>query len=235
MEQDTPAAQAPEQAKESGQVQSPQDERQVKPFTADQEQYMQSWMGRVIKKHVDEAITPLVRQQQQQQPPMEQDAALKQFNEKVQEKLFSGDAVGAMDMVLNLKERAKQNVTQTQNLNLLRGLTTFSDQPYYEDIQPDMQKLARQKVSEGWPVDAALKASYSEAKASFLETKLTGNKDHGNLGLSGGGRQSTRKNEIKLTPEFEKACARDISDGLYKNRDEWVKGLSPKVRERMSA
>lgn len=237
-EQDTQAAQATDQTDDtSGQVANDTqatDGEKTKPFTPDQEQYLGSWMGRIIAKQLDEKVLPHIRQQQPVQPVGQSDDALKKFNEQVQEKIFSGDAVGAVDMVLNLKERAKQNLTQTQNMNLLRGITTYSDQPYYEDIQPAMQKLAKEKVAEGWPVEAALRASYAEAKAGFLEQKLSGgDRETNNLGLSGGGRQQTRTKVTKLPPEFEKACTRDIADGIYKNREEWIKGMSPKVRERI--
>lgn len=242
-EQDTDQAQAAAQ-EPSGQADGTQDNSgdngnvgKPKPFTPDQEQYLGSWMGRIIAKQLDEKVLPHIRQPQQQpQQSMPTDDAMKQFNEKVQEKIFSGDAVGAVDMVLNLKEKAKQNLTQAQNMNLLRGITTYSDQPYYEDIQPTMQKLAKEKVAEGWPVDAALKASYSEAKAEFLEHKLTrGDRDTSDLGLSSGGRRTERTKSIKLTEAEEVACARDIRDGYYKNKEDWVKARSSKIPSRMGA
>jgi hypothetical protein len=240
-EQDTQAAQATDQDNTSGQVENPQDNSgdngnagKQKPFTPDQEQYLGSWMGRIIAKQLDEKVLPHIRQPQQVVPQVNQDDAMKKYNEEVQNKIFSGDAVGAVEMVLNLKEKAKQNLSQMQNMNLLRGLTTYADQPYYEDIHPAMQNLAKEKIAEGWPVEAALKASYSEAKASFLETKLTsGDRENSGLSLSGGGRQSQRSKVVKLPPAFEAQCNRDISDGIYKNREEWIKALSPKVRERI--
>jgi len=235
-EQDTNQAQAADQTEESGQAQEEgtQQAEKAKPFTPDQEQYLGSWMGRIIAKQLDEKVMPHLRQPQQPVQSVGHEEALKKFNEQVQEKIFSGDTVGAIDMVLNLKESAKRNLTQSQNMNLMRGLTTYSDQPYYEDIQPVMQKLAKEKVSEGWPVDAALKASYSEAKAGFLEEKMKGgDRDVTGLGLSGGGRSPQRVKTAKLPPEFERACARDISDGIYKNRDEWIKGMNPDTRQRL--
>lgn len=243
-EQDTSTAQATDQTETTGQASAEGEGTQgvkdggngadkPKPFTSEQEQYIGSWMGRIIKKQFDENVLPHLKTQNQASVPVkEQDEALKLFNEKVQEKLFSGDAVGAMDMVLNLKERAKENLTQTQNMNLMRGLTTYSDKPYYEDIQPEMQKLAKEKVSNGWPVQAALDASYSEAKAAHLEQRLTGgDREHSNLNLSASGRQAARTKATRLPPAFEKQCAKDIADGIYKNRDEWVKALAPKVKE----
>ena len=242
-EQDTEKAQAADQ-EPSGQAEGTQAEEKVegkgeekaKPFTPEQEQYIGSWMGRIIKKQFDENVLPHIRQPQEvTHTATNPDDAMKAFNEKVQEKLFSGDAVGAMDMVMNLKDRARQNLTQNQNMNLMRGLVTYSDKAYYEDIQPEMQKIAKERVAEGYPVDAALKTAYAEAKASFLENKLGGGDgDTKGLGLTGGGKQPPRGNKpVKLTPEFERACKRDIADGLYKNQEEWVKGLSPKVKERI--
>ena len=159
------------------------------------------------------------------------DDAMKAFNEKVQEKLFGGDVVGAMNMVNDLRERAKSNLTQAQNINLMKGLTTYSDQPYYEDIQPDLQKLAREKMAEGAPVDKALRWAYAEAKANFLENKLTGDKG-GSFNLSGGGRPSQRTPQQKELPkQFKAQCQRDIADGHYKNESEWRAALSPRIRE----
>jgi hypothetical protein len=206
-----------------------------KPFTPEQEQYIGSWMGRIIKKQFEENVIPHLKTAQPDPvvQPGGVDDAMKVFNEKVQEKLFGGDVVGAMNMVNDLRERAKSNLTQQQNLNLMKGLTTYSDQPYYEDIQPDFQKLAREKMAEGAPVDKALKWAYAEAKANFLEGKLTGGGDKGGgLNLSGGGRQSTtRQKVVNLPPKFEAQCKKDISDGLYKTRAEWISSLNPKIKE----
>lgn len=239
-EQDTKQAQASDQTdKTSGQAAQgedagTQDKGKDRPFTPEQEQFLGSWMGRIIKKQFDENIVPHLKARDTVVPPVvnDQDDSLKKFNEKVSEKLFSGDAVGALDMVLQLKDRANKNLTETKKMNVLKGLTTFADRPYYEDIHADMQKLTNEKVSQGWPVDAALNASYAEAKASFLESKIKGGDgDGGGLNLSGGGRQDTKRDKVvKLPPQFEAQCKRDISDGLYKNRDEWIAALSPKVK-----
>jgi hypothetical protein len=240
-EQDTGTAQAAAQTDDtSGQAATGGDagtQDQVdkgKPFTPDQEQYLGSWMGRIIAKQLDEKVMPHIRQQQPVQPIGQTDDAMKKFQEQVQEKIFGGDSVGAIDMVLTLKEKAKQNLTQTQNMNLMRGITTYSDQPYYEDIQPTMQKLAKEKIAENWPVEAALRASYAEAKAAFLEEKMKGgDREGGGFSLAGGGRSAQRTKVVKLPPEFERAMARDIADGIYKNKEDWVKGMNPKVKERL--
>jgi hypothetical protein len=245
-EQDTNTAQAADQTNDqSGQAtgegtqdQGTQDQGgdkgQKQRFTKEDEQQISSWVGRIVAKQLDEKVMPHLRQTPSApaQSTVNQDDMMKAFNEKVQEKLFSGDSVGAIEMVMNLKERVKQNVTQTQSMNLMRGITTYSDKPYYEDIQSEMQKIARERISEGYPVDAALKVGYAEAKSSFLENKIGGGGDHKGLGLSGGGRPAQRgKGPTKLPEAFELACARDIADGLYKNRDEYIKALSPKIKE----
>jgi len=239
-EQDTTTAQATDQTEQaSGQTEQggsdgTQEKAKDRPFTPEQEQFLGSWMGRIVKKQLDENVLPHIKQRDTVTPPImnDQDDALKKFNEKVQEKLFSGDAVGAMDMVLQLKERASRNLSETKKMNILRGITTYADQPYYEDIHEEMKKSADARVAEGWPVDAALKASYSEAKAAYLERKLTGGKDDGGgFSLAGGGRQSTSRDKVvKLPPQFEAQCKRDIQDGVYKTREEWIKALSPKVK-----
>ena len=238
-EQDTNTAQAAAQTETSGQASGEGESTQAqgggngnggekgKPFTPEQEQYIGSWMGRIIKKQFEENVLPHLKSVQPESAPQGNvDDAMKAFNEKVQEKLFGGDVVGAMNMVNDLRERAKSNLTQTQNINLMKGLTTYSDQPYYEDIQPDFQKLAREKMSEGAPVDKALRWAYAEAKANFLEGKLTGGGDKGGgMNLSGGGRtNTTRQKVVTLPPKFEAQCKKDIADGLIQDpcRMDWI-------------
>uniref|UniRef100_A0A6H1Z5P5 Capsid assembly protein n=1 Tax=viral metagenome TaxID=1070528 RepID=A0A6H1Z5P5_9ZZZZ len=233
-EQDTDQAQAAAQTDDtSGQVADTQAEK-VKPFTPEQEQYLGSWMGRIVARQFDEKVAPHLRQQPQQQPPANQDEMMKQFNERVGEKIFSGNAVEAVDMVLSLKEQAKQNLSQTQNMNLLRILTTYTDQPYYEDINQEIHRLAKEKLSEGAPPDKAVKWAYAEAKGNYLEDKMkTGDRDTSNLGLTGGGRQLGRQKVAKLPPEFQRAMERDIRDGIFKDQADYIKSLNPKVRERI--
>ena len=51
-----------DQTPESGQV----DDQQQKPFTPEQEQYMGSWMGRIISKQFEEKVLPALQQSQPQ-------------------------------------------------------------------------------------------------------------------------------------------------------------------------
>jgi len=242
-EQDTEQAPATDQTEEpSGQAEGTQESEGDKEFN----QKVWSAAGRIIAKTRDEdrkkireellaELKPIFQSMETHAPQGgAQDDAMKRFNEQVQEKLFGGDTYGAYQMLRGLEKRAEANLTQSQNVTLLRGLTTYSDQPYYEDIQSDMQKLTKEKVATGWPVNEALKASYAEAKADFLERKMRGD-DRGTtgLGLTGSGRPPGRAKLTKLPPEFEEACARDIADGLYKSKEEWVKKMDSRVKERL--
>lgn len=242
-EQDTEKAQAADQNVETSGQSEEGTQAEVKgeagdkpkPFSPEQEQYLGSWLGRIVANQINEKVLPHIAKQESApvaQQPVEQDEALKKFNDKVSEKLFSGDAVGAMEMVLALKERARTNLTQMQNINLLKSITTYADQPYYEDVQQTMQQKAKELVASGYPPTAAAKTAYLEAKAEFLEKKIGGGRETKGIGLSQSGRSAGRSGKpVNLPPAFEKQCARDVADGIYKNREEWVKALSPKVRE----
>ncbi len=240
-EQDTNMAQAAAQDDTSGQAQAEGQGTQETEQDKDFNQKVWSAAGRLYEKKMKDErgkireellaeLKPLFQSIHAPPPPGGQDESLKKFEEQIQEMIFSGKSVEAIDRVLRLKEQAKQNMSQAQNVGLLRGITTFSDQPYYEDIHQNMIKLAREKVSEGAPVDKALKWAYVEAKADFLENKMTsGDGETSGLSLSTGGRRTERTKTIKLTEAEEAACVRDIKDGYYKSKEDWVKARSAKI------
>ena len=72
-----------------------QQDQPARPFTPEQEQWMGSWMGRIIKKQIDENVLPQIQgalqnnQQHQFQQPSGGENPMDKFNEQLQEMIFS--------------------------------------------------------------------------------------------------------------------------------------------------
>jgi len=197
-----------------------------KPFTSEQEQHIGSWLGRIVAKQIDEKVLPALRPQAPQ--PNQEPGALDKFNETLQEKIFSGDVMGALQMANNVQEQTKQTLSNNKRIETDRALTALSDKPFYKDTFGEAQKIAHEAVQAGYPPEAAVELGYNKAKANFLERKLAGGDE--NLNLSEGGRPPSRTKTPKLPPEFSKACKRDIAKGLFKNEKEYIDALSPSIR-----
>ena len=124
-----------------------------KPFTPDQEQFMGSWMGRMIAKQFDEKVVPLLQEHQatrQADPNVPTGDALSQFNERLTTELFE-DPVGAIQKVIKLTKDTDANLSQAKKTQTNKALTTYSDDPFYKDIYQDMLVIAHEQASKGAP------------------------------------------------------------------------------------
>ena len=202
------------------------DQQAQKPFTPEQEQYLGSWLGRIVAKQIDEKVLPNV--QPQPQTSTQEPDALKKFNEELQMKIFSGDVMSALSMASNVQKQTDQTLSKQKTIETDRALTALSDQPFYKDTFGEAQKIAHDAVQAGYPPGPAAEYAYNKAKASFLERKLSG--DNEGLNLSDGGKPPTRTKTPTLPPEFKRACKRDIAKRLFKNEKEYIEHLSPSIR-----
>lgn len=206
-----------------------------KPFTEQQEQYIGSWLGRIVKKQIDESVLPHIQQQQSvTQPPVDGNA-MKQFNERLQEKIFAGDVTGAFQDFMAVQDQAKQNITKTQKVQTDRAITSYSDKPYYKDIYQDMEKIARDTVAQGFPPEAAALFAYNTAKGNYLETKISGGGSddrEGSLDMLPGGKRQQVKKTAKLPAQFKAAYERDKKRGLFKDEQDYINNLSPAIRQK---
>jgi len=202
-----------------------------KPFSPEQEQYIGSWMGRIIKKQFDESIVPLIQSNQQVSQPYntQADDVLKKFNEEISEELFT-NPVGAIQKTLDAINRAKTNVTQTQKVQVERELTSFSDDPLYKDIYQDMKNISHERTGAGYPPKAAAEYALARAKLNYFENKNSQSGDGFNL--ADGGRPTGSSKTLKLPPEFKKAYLRDKEKGLFKSEADYIGSLSPVIREK---
>ncbi|GAG37291.1 unnamed protein product, partial [marine sediment metagenome] len=173
-----------------------QDDKGQKPFTEQQEQYLGSWLGRIVAKQLDDKVMPMLNRDPNpipaNIPETGSEDAVTKFNEKLQEKIFSGDVLGAIQMAQDVQSRAKSNLTKTQKIETDKLITSYSDKPYYKDIFTEMKKMSHEYAGQGFPPEAATEYAYTKAKADFLEKKLGGGdgEDTENLEMLGGGKAS---------------------------------------------
>lgn len=201
-------------------------------FSKNQMEQLATLVGRISKKQIDESVLPLISRQTVTDRSSSGDA-LKQFNETLQQKIFEGDVMSALQMANDVQTRAKTNLSEQQKMTTLRELTNYADKPFYKEIYGDMKKFAEEVVNQGYPPQAAADYGYYKAKAAYLEGKIGGGQeDGGNLGFVEGGRPSPRRERINpLPPQFKAAMERDIRDGIFKDETEYRKSLHPAVRK----
>ena len=218
--QDLPGNQDKEKDKDKG-----------KPFSPEQEQYMGSWMGRIIKKQFEESIVPLITESVNRRPTRLQDESsdvLKKFNEELSEQLFT-DPIGAIQKAVNAIEASKTQLTKSQTVQVDKAITSYSEEPLYKDIYQDMKQIAHERAGKGYPSEAAAEYAFTKAKLNHIE-RMAAPDNEGGLNLTDGGRPNRQTKTPKLPPEFKKAYERDKSKGLFANEAEYIAALSPHVR-----
>lgn len=202
-----------------------------KPFTPEQEQYMGSWMGRIIKKQFDESIVPLIEGQQRQPAftPSGEGNALTKFNEEITEQFFGGDPLGAFNKMQQVSQTAKSNLSESNKKAANTAITGYSEDPLYKEIYADAQRITHEAVANGHPPEAAADYGIQKAKVLFFE-KRDANLGNEGLDMSVSGIQQRQTKTVKLPPEFKKAFERDKEKGLFKDEADYIKHLSPTIR-----
>ncbi len=200
-----------------------------KPFTPEQEQYLGSWFGRIVAKQLDDRLPAKPNDDDYVAPPEGGNAPIDQFNEQLSQGLLGDNPLGAIQKAMNVVEAAKNNQNKTQKIQTDKAITAMSDQPYYKDIYQDMQKIAHEAAGKMEPSMVADYA-YTKAKANFMETQA--NPDNSDLGLLPGGKRVVIKKTGKLPDQFKQAFERDKAKGLFKDEAEYIKHLSPEIKER---
>jgi hypothetical protein len=223
------------QDQDSSQDQSQDQDQKKGPFTPEQEQYLGSWFGRIVAKQIEDKVLPLVQQKQDNDqqilPTGSGNEAIDRFNQDVMNKWLAGDALGAYNMLQDVSNKARTNLTQKQKTETDRLVVGYSEKPYYKDIFKDMKTMAHDLVGQGYPPQAAVDLAYSKASLSHLEKTKSGDTDTENLGMLEGGKKTKTAKKLVLPPHFKDACERDIEAGLFKDEQEWIANLAPSVRK----
>ena len=209
---------------DSGQEQ----EEEAEGFNEKQLQQMYSATGRIISKQFEEKIVPMMQEMTPKTPVEQPQTVTDDFNKSLQDMIFSGDVIGAFDRYNTAKEQQETNLTQQQETETNKAITSHSEDPYYKEIYDDVKTKASDLVKNGYPPIPAAATAMAVVKASYLETKLTG--DTGNLAMSGGGKRTVTTKGTKLPPEYKAVCAKGIQDGLWANEKEYIADLSPRVK-----
>jgi len=204
----------------------------AKPFNEEQEQYIGSWLGRIVSKQFDEKVTPMLQELKPSAPPPPSPNVVEDFNKSLQDMIFSGDVVGAFERYSTAKAQQETNLTQAQETATNKAITTYSEDPLYKEIYDDVKERANKLVKDGFPPIPAARTAMAEVKAGYLERKLTGDPE-GSLGMLGGGIRTKTTKAVKLPPEFKAACAKGIKDGLWKDEKEYIADLSPRVKAKL--
>ena len=197
-------------------------------------QRLGSWMGRMVAEQIDKKVVPLLNQQRGPlsggvvQPPPQ---SLQDLNIKLQDMIFSGKVTEALDAYVTLKNADAVQTTARKSADTRQALTSYSEKPDYKEIYPEMEKLAIQYVSQGFPPAAAAQVAYSEARAQHLEGRLS-DTDTSRLNMTTSGTPRTGTKKVSLPDRFKKAAARDIAAGVFKDEADYIRHLSPDVRKR---
>lgn len=198
-------------------------------FNKAQLQQISSIMGNLIKKSIDEQVIPLVskREPLPTDTSLPDNPAVKQFNERLAEKIYSGDIIGALTEFQKVQERANQNLSKQQQTDLNKAISGLEERPHYKDVHSDLEKMANDLVKKGYPAGPAAELAYQTSVNNFVMGNAGDNS--GSLSMISGGRRTITKPDGKLPPQFEKAYQQGKDKGLFTDRKDYVNSLDPRV------
>ena len=213
---------------------SPEEEKEKpKPFDEEQIQWLGSWMGRKVKDGVGEGMEGIkdhISEALSQSPQPVSNELIEKFNKDIFDQIMDGDPVGAFEKMGRVQTRAQKNLSKAQTTDMKKSITSYSDDPLYKDIYPEIESFAKDAVRQGYPPDAAAKMGFYQAKSDFQEKRATSSHDPSDLEMSGGGRSTPRKSKTKLPLEFKEAASRDIAKGLFKDEQEYMDNMTPAIK-----
>jgi hypothetical protein len=218
------------EVQEEQQTETEQEQEEPK-FNKTQLQQLSSITGNLIKKVVDEQIMPVIEQNKPKDVNLKtadnENPAKKMFNEQLFEQIMQGDVLGAFEKYTDTMKKADQSLSQAQQQELTKQLHSYSEKPHYKDVYPEMEKMAKDLINEGWPAKAAAETSYFKSVALHQG----GNDFRGSLGMTTGSRRTPTKKAPKLPPQFKEAFERDKDKGLFKTEQEFIDKLAPQIRK----
>jgi len=174
-----------------------------------------SWMGRLIKKQFDEGVMPILNEIKSGiSKPVEHapDSTLQDLMFTDPDKFF--------DMGLQRATERQKNLSESRVGQMNLEIQKLSEDPDFKELHSDITEEARKRIGKGYPIQEAVESAVLAARVKLLSGKL--NPRDENLAMLDGGRNKQRTKTTKLTDVEEKACARDIRDGIFKTKAEWI-------------
>ena len=193
-----------------------------------------SWFGRVASKQLEDKILPMMQEMSDRiegmSAPKQQPVQLNKMDEELTEMILAGRTTEALERYESVKRQAKADITTKKTNEVNKLMVAYKDDNIYDNIQTDMDKIAKEKVSEGWPPQAAVIHAREVAEKNMLHGKLYGD-EHSGLEMTSGGRPIPKAKKAQLPAIYKSACERDIADGIVEDEKEFISMLSPKIRE----
>jgi len=204
-------------------------------FSKAQLQQLSSITGSILKRQLEENVLPFLNKEEALPVSYREneggESPLQQKNREFHEQILSGNVIEAVQGITSILESAKSNLTQKQKIDTDKAITTYSSQPFYKDIQPEMRNIAHKAVERGYPPGAAAEYAYFKARTEYSENRQSDDQEATSLSMIGSGRRSPETKEPKLPPEFKDAFERDKEKGLFKDEADYIACLSPKTRK----
>jgi len=184
-----------------------------------QSEQLTSHFGRIVTKQMEEKFMPEIKKNQ---------VDPKQFEEIVQGKGFGGDMVGAINEVIDMREKNASDLQKAKEEAITEEMEKFKDQPFFQETEAQIKEIAIAAIKKGHPPAPAVELAYEKAGRIFLQNKDPEYK----LSMSRGGKQAPRKKEAKLPAAFKTQAAKDIANGIFKDEADYIANLSPSIREK---
>lgn len=207
----------------------------------DKAQKLSSWLGRVEKTGKDnsDAMTALSENfneklqgitdllQSQSTPKAEPNAV----NEALREKLLGDNPMEGLEFYDKIKSDSQNNLNAMKERRLNTAFEKVKEHPRMsEDVKAEAQTMVNNGVDPNTAVQMAVLRAENKHQGGILTQIKEKNPTVLEM-LNPGNPKGGDKPEGKLPPSFEKACQRDIADGTFKDRADYIKHMDPGMKQ----
>jgi len=213
----------------------------------DEVQKIKSWLGRVEAGSKDTAKQMGEFKSMLQQITDRLDRGSQQFSssgppstfdEELHAMVLGGQVTEAFDRYSSMKTEADQRLQNLKDQKMKDAMTAINigESQWLRGKDKEIESGARQLIGRGIDPTIAVQTVAREMenqgmKAVFNQLVKESPDRFEMLGQGSG--QGTPSSKGKLPPEYEEACQTGIKKGTFKDRDEYISFMSPRIRAKL--
>ena len=198
-------------------------------------QRITSWIGRIEAntKKQNEMFSSLAEKldAMSNKGPQFGDDEQDKFNAKLHEMILEGKVMEAMTLVNKVNREAETRIKQADKKKFETAIGAIADDPLMknEDLSKQVRDTAAQFMNAGHDAQTAVELAKTKIENQALRS--IAESGHGSLEmLAGGSNRPPATQEKKLPPLAEKAFQQGKVKGYFKDRQEYIDNLDPRVR-----
>lgn len=217
-----------------------QEGQEPSPLKGDEKdlQRLASWLGRVEKNYKDqetkftELMGKIENLSEQKNRPQFGDDEQAKFNEKLHSMILDGNVMEALTLVNKVNDEAKRRIKDADKKRLETAFSAIAEDPLMknEDVSKKIRDMADTLVQQGMDPKVAVSHAKTSVENETLRSMIASGQNVNLDMLGSGGPKAPLTPDKKLPGNFEKAYLAGKEKGYFKDRQDYINSLDPRVR-----